>query len=42
MASSLYRLLGSQIGKDYTTAHSTHLIRDFVEAQVRAQSPTIA
>jgi len=35
MASSLYRLLGAQIGKEYTTAHSSHLFRDFIEAQAR-------
>ncbi len=33
MASSLYRLLGARIGKEYTTAHSSHLFRDFIEAQ---------
>jgi hypothetical protein len=35
MASSLYRLLGAQIGKEYTTARSSHLVRDFIEAQAR-------
>src|SRR5260370_27774816 len=33
MASSLYRLLAARIGKEYTTAHSSHLLRDFIEAQ---------
>jgi hypothetical protein len=33
MASSLYRLLGAKVGKEYTTAHSSHLFRDFIEAQ---------
>src|SRR5216684_1917306 len=33
MASSLYRLLGAKIGKEYTTAHSSHLFRDFIEAR---------
>lgn len=32
MASSLYRLLGMEIGKGYQTATSRHLFRDFVEA----------
>lgn len=32
MASSLYRLLGSQIGNGYQNATSRHLFRDFVEA----------
>lgn len=32
MASSLYRLLGMEIGKGYGTATSRHLFRDFVEA----------
>jgi hypothetical protein len=35
IASSLYRLLGARIGKEYTTAHSSHLFRDFIEAQAR-------
>lgn len=35
MASSLYRLLGAKIGKEYATAHSSHLFRDFIEAQAR-------
>src|ERR1700730_3341557 len=33
MAGSLYRLLGAKIGKEYTTADSSHLFRDFIEAQ---------
>jgi hypothetical protein len=32
MASSLYRLLGTQIGQGYQTATSRHLFRDFIEA----------
>ena len=32
MASSLYRLLGTEIGQGYQTAISRHLFRDFVEA----------
>jgi hypothetical protein len=32
MASSLYRLLGTEIGHGYQTATSRHLYRDFVEA----------
>jgi predicted nucleic acid-binding protein len=32
MASSLYRLLASEIGNGYRTATSRHLFRDFVEA----------
>jgi hypothetical protein len=32
MASSLYRLLGEQIGNGYATARSQHIFRDFVEA----------
>jgi hypothetical protein len=32
MASSLYRLLGAQIGNGYVTAKSRHLFRDFVDA----------
>lgn len=37
MASSLYRLLGAQIGNGYTTARSRRIFRDFVDAvaQVR-------
>jgi hypothetical protein len=32
MASSLYRLLGAQIGNGYATAKSRHIFRDFVDA----------
>jgi hypothetical protein len=32
MASSLYRLLGVQIGHGYETAKSRHLFRDFINA----------
>lgn len=32
MASSLYRLLGAQIGNGYQTAKSRHIFRDFVDA----------
>jgi hypothetical protein len=32
MASSLYRLLGSEIGNGYQSATSRHLFRDFVDA----------
>jgi len=32
MASSLYRLLGSRIGRGYQTAKSRHIFRDFVDA----------
>jgi hypothetical protein len=32
MASSLYRLLGTEIGQGYQTATSRHLFRDFIEA----------
>lgn len=32
MASSLYRLLGAQIGNGYATAKSRHLFRDFIDA----------
>jgi len=32
MASSLYRLLGTEIGQGYQTAISRHLFRDFIEA----------
>lgn len=32
MASSLYRLLGEQIGNGYTTAKSQHIFRDFIDA----------
>jgi hypothetical protein len=32
MASSLYRLLGTQIGNGYDTARSRHIFRDFIDA----------
>jgi len=32
MASSLYRLLGSKLGKGYRKARSRHLFRDFIDA----------
>ncbi len=32
MASSLYRLLGAQIGNGYKTAKSRHIFRDFIDA----------
>ena len=32
MASSLYRLLGAQIGNGYATARSRHIFRDFIDA----------
>lgn len=32
MASSLYRLLGAQIGNGYATAKSRHIFRDFIDA----------
>jgi hypothetical protein len=37
MASSLYRLLGTEIGQGYQTATSRHLFRDFVEATAHVQ-----
>jgi hypothetical protein len=37
MASSLYRLLGMEIGQGYQTAISRHLFRDFVEATAQVQ-----
>jgi hypothetical protein len=37
MASSLYRLLGTEIGQGYQTAISRHLFRDFVEATAQVQ-----
>ncbi len=37
MASSLYRLLGMEIGQGYQTATSRHLFRDFVEATAHVQ-----
>jgi hypothetical protein len=35
MGSSLYRLLGTQIGGGYATAESRHIFRDFVQASAR-------
>ncbi len=35
MASSLYKLLGRQIGEGYETAKSRHIFRDFVDATAR-------
>lgn len=32
MASSLYRLLGTQVGNGYTTAKSRHIFRDLIDA----------
>lgn len=32
MASSLYRLLGAEIGKGYETAQASHIFRDFINA----------
>ena len=32
MASSLYRLLGTQIGRGYTAAKGRHIFRDFIDA----------
>ena len=32
MASSLYRLLGTRIGRGYETARSNHIFRDFIDA----------
>lgn len=37
MASSLYRLLGTEIGQGYQTATSRHVFRDFVEATAQVQ-----
>jgi hypothetical protein len=37
MASSLYRLLGMEIGQGYQTATSRHLFRDFIEATAQVQ-----
>ena len=37
MASSLYRLLGMEIGQGYQTATSRHLFRDLVEATAQVQ-----
>ena len=35
MGSSLYRLLGAQIGGAYATAESRHIFRDFIQASAR-------
>ena len=35
IGSSLYRLLGAQIGGAYTTAESRHIWRDFIDASAR-------
>jgi hypothetical protein len=35
MGSSLYRMLGAQIGGGYATAESRHIFRDFVQASAR-------
>jgi len=35
MGSSLYRLLGAEIGGGYATAESRHIFRDFVQASAR-------
>jgi len=35
MASSLYRILGSKIGKGYETAKADHIFRDFINATAR-------
>jgi transposase-like protein len=35
MASSLYRLFGTQIGNGYATASSRHIFRDFIDAVAR-------
>ncbi len=41
MASSLYRLLGRQIGHGYESAKSRHIFRDFIEASARVSvTPT--
>jgi hypothetical protein len=32
MASSMYRLLGANIGNGYQTAKSRHIFRDFIDA----------
>ena len=32
MASSLYRLLGAEIGRGYETAKSRHIFRNFIDA----------
>ena len=35
MGSSLYRLLGSRVGKGYEVAKASHIFRDFVDASAR-------
>lgn len=37
MASSLYRLLGTQVGNGYKTARSQHIFRDFIDATATVQ-----
>ena len=37
MASSLYRLLASNIGNGYQTARSRHIFRDFIDATAAVQ-----
>jgi hypothetical protein len=37
MGSSLYRMLGEQIGGAYATAESRHIFRDFIEASARVR-----
>ena len=37
MASSLYRLLGAQLGRGYQQAKSRHLFRDFIEATAQVR-----
>ena len=37
MASSLYRLFGSQLGHGYQKARSRHIFRDFIDAQATIQ-----
>ena len=37
MASSLYRLFGSQLGHGYQKAKSRHIFRDFIDAQATIQ-----
>ena len=40
MASSLYRLLGRQIGRGYEVAKSRHLFRDFIDATATVRLTT--
>jgi hypothetical protein len=37
MASSLYRILGAQIGNGYATARARHIFRDFIDATARVE-----